>query len=199
MTVAVAVTVTVPVTVPARPTDPGGGGYDGGMPTITLAEFNTAPASVIVPELESILGSAPLADSVAAARPFRDVADLVAATSRLLDALSTEEVRDAVNAHPPIGGSVARGSRSADEQAGATESADLDVVRDLQPVYREKFGWNFLIRAAGRSSGQIRAELERRMSVGPDEEWAFSVDQLRAINELRLRGYVTDDTDDTDR
>lgn len=160
------------------------------MTTITLAGFNDAPADTVVPELETIFGSAPLAVSVADARPFASVDALVATASDLLDAQPEAEVLAAVNAHPPIGGTVAAGSRSATEQSGATESDDLDAVRTLQPTYREHFGWNFLIRAAGRSSAEIRAELERRLTVDPAEEWPFSVGQLGAINELRLRGYV---------
>lgn len=157
---------------------------------MTLDELNAAAADAVVAELESLFGSAPLAAAVADARPFASVDDLCAAASSLLAEQSDAEVLEAVNAHPPIGGTVAAGSRSASEQAGATESADLDAVRALQPTYREHFGWNFLIRAAGRSSTEIRAELERRLTVDPAEEWQFSIGQLDAINQLRLRGAV---------
>ena len=162
------------------------------MTTFTLADFNDAPAADVTPELEAVFGSAPLAVSVAGARPFTSVDALVDAASSLLAAQPESEVLAAVNAHPPIGGSVSAGSRSASEQAGATESADLDAVRELQPTYREHFGWNFLIKAAGRSSAEIRAELERRLTVDPAEEWLFSISQLDAINGLRLRGTVTE-------
>lgn len=162
------------------------------MTTFTLAEFNDAPADAVAAELETVFGSAPLAVSVAAARPFDSVDALCATASDLLAAQPEAEVRDAVNAHPPIGGTVAAGTRSASEQSAATESADLDVVRELQPTYREHFGWNFLIKAAGRSSAEIRAELERRLTADPAQEWPFSVGQLDAINQLRLRGTVTD-------
>ncbi|WP_297007335.1 2-oxo-4-hydroxy-4-carboxy-5-ureidoimidazoline decarboxylase [uncultured Corynebacterium sp.] len=161
------------------------------MTTFTLAAFNVAPAGTVVTELETILGSATLAAAVADARPFTSVDALVGAASALLAVQREADVLEAVNAHPPIGGAVTAGSRSASEQSGVVESADLDAVRDLQPAYREHFGWNFLIMATGRSSAEIRAELERRLTVDPADEWAFSVGQLDAINGLRLRGTVT--------
>ena len=168
------------------------------MTTLTLAEFNAAPAADLAAELENIFGSAPLAASVVAARPVDSVDALSATASDLLAAQPENEVLEAVNAHPPIGGTVAAGTRSAAEQSGAMESSDLDAVRELQPAYREHFGWNFLIRAAGRSSAEIRAELERRLTADPATEWPFSVGQLDAINDLRLRGFVTEQTDQTE-
>jgi len=96
--------------------------------------------------------------------------------------------------HPPIGATVAVGSRSAAEQAAAAEpagTADLNEVRRLQPLYRQRFGWNFLIRASGLSSADILSELRRRADLDESQEWAFTVEQLDAINQLRLRGVVT--------
>lgn len=165
----------------------------------TLDRFNTAPAAPLTAELTELFGSDALAAAVVGDRPYPTVDALCVAASDHLADLPRTDVLAAVDAHPPIGAAVSAGSRSASEQSSAVADAatdtgarDLEIVRHLQTVYRERFGWNFLIRAAGRSGATIRAELERRLTAGPDEEWEFSAGQLNDINLLRLRGAVTE-------
>ncbi|HCT13887.1 MAG TPA: decarboxylase, partial [Corynebacterium nuruki] len=68
---------------------------------------------------------------------------------------------------------------------------ELDALRDLQPRYREQFGWNYLVRAAGRSAREIRDDLLARLDNAPADEWPVTVANLDAINQLRLRGWIT--------
>jgi 2-oxo-4-hydroxy-4-carboxy-5-ureidoimidazoline decarboxylase len=166
-----------------------------GTMAFTVADFNAAPTDRLTPELTDIFGSPALAESVAASRPYDSVDQLCATASALLtaqDRESRQAVCDAVNAHPPIGGTVAAGTRSAGEQAAADGGEELDDLRELQPRYREHFGWNYLVRAAGRSSREIRDNLLARLDNPPADEWPVAVANLDAINQLRLRGWITD-------
>ncbi|MGO1380305.1 2-oxo-4-hydroxy-4-carboxy-5-ureidoimidazoline decarboxylase [Corynebacterium sp. AOP36-E1-14] len=165
--------------------------------TVTPEVFNTAPAAALVDRVAELFASRTLAASVVDARPFASVDALCAAASDLLRAQDDAGVLESVNAHPPIGGTVAAGSLSAAEQATAQDGAqdgdsELQALRNLQPTYREKFGWNFLIRAAGRDSRQILDNLVERLAREPQDEWPTVVDNLDAINQLRLRGFVTE-------
>ncbi len=160
----------------------------------TLADLNAAPVDRLTTDLADLFGSPALAESVAASRPYDSVDQLCATASALLTAQDRESRRtvcDAVNAHPPIGGKVAAGTRSASEQSAATGGAELDDLRELQPRYREHFGWNYLVRAAGRSAGEIRDNLLARLDNAPADEWPVTVANLDAINQLRLRGWIT--------
>ena len=159
-----------------------------------LADLNAAPVDRLTTDLADLFGSPALAESVAASRPYDSVDQLCATASALLTAQDRESRRtvcDAVNAHPPIGGTVAAGTRSASEQSAAAGGDELDDLRDLQPRYREHFGWNYLVRAAGRSAGEIRDNLLARLDNAPADEWPVTVANLDAINQLRLRGWIT--------
>lgn len=168
---------------------------------VTVTQFNTVPATELVDQLAGLFSSRPLAVAVAEARPFPSVDILCDTASVLLGQQDDDTILESVNDHPPIGGKVGAGTRSAAEQATAAanegENGEMTSIRNLQPTYREKFGWNFLIRAAGRDSRQILDNLVERIAHEPTEEWPIVVRHLDAINQLRLRDYVSDDAQDT--
>lgn len=165
-------------------------------PDFTVADLNAAPVGQLTAELADMFGSSALAESVVASRPFKDVDQLCDTASALLTRQDRDDrtaVLAAVNAHPPIGGTVTAGTRSAAEQSAAAGDGDaLDDLRDLQPRYREHFGWNYLVRAAGRSGAEIRDNLLARLGNAPEDEWPVAVANLDAVNQLRLRGWVTE-------
>lgn len=167
--------------------------------TVTVEEFNRVAAvdtAALVDRLAELFASRTLAAGLVDFRPFATVDALCATASVLLQEQDEAEILESVNAHPPIGGAVAAGSLSAAEQTAATEQGsaggELQALRNLQPTYRDKFGWNFLIRAAGRDSRQILDNLVERLAHEPEEEWPVVVDNLDAINQVRLRGFVSD-------
>lgn len=162
---------------------------------VTVEEFNRVPAAELVDRVAELFASRTLAAALVDVRPFATVDAVCATASVLFQEQDEAEVLESVNAHPPIGGTVTAGSLSAAEQTAATEQGsdegELQAIRNLQPTYRDKFGWNFLIRAAGRDSRQILDSLVERLSHEPEEEWPVVVDNLDAINQVRLRGFVS--------
>jgi 2-oxo-4-hydroxy-4-carboxy-5-ureidoimidazoline decarboxylase len=70
--------------------------------------------------------------------------------------------------------------------AGAATTA---AIADGNAAY-ERFGRVFLIRAAGRTPEQMRAELERRLGNDDETEAAEALDQLREIALLRLEATI---------
>jgi 2-oxo-4-hydroxy-4-carboxy-5-ureidoimidazoline decarboxylase len=71
--------------------------------------------------------------------------------------------------------------------------ADDDVRAALlegNRAYEERFGHVFLIRAAGRSPGEMLAELRRRLADDEAAERAEVTEQLAQITGLRVRGLV---------
>lgn len=163
--------------------------------------FNHAPERQAVSLLEPLFCSAQLAEQVVAARPFATADDAVDEMKELLRDLPEDAILESVNAHPPIGGSVEKGSLSESEQSAALgdQSAGgegggegggadpLTTIRALNEEYRGRFGYTFLIRAAGLTAGQILANLEQRLTNTPEAEWSEVLGNLAAINELRMR------------
>ncbi len=74
-----------------------------------------------------------------------------------------------------------------------------DAIAAGNAAYEERFGRVFLIRAAGRSPEQILAELRRRLGNDDDAEAREALGQLAEIAILRLRGSVTEVTEQVPR
>lgn len=138
-------------------------------------------------------------EAVVAGRPYADVDALAAYAGDLASAWSPQDLEAALHAHPRIGAKVAgdgaEATASRSEQGSMASAADDDVaaIAAGNAAYEERFGRVFLIRAAGRTPGEMRAELERRLSNDPDTETIEATRQLAEIALLRLRTTFADD------
>jgi 2-oxo-4-hydroxy-4-carboxy-5-ureidoimidazoline decarboxylase len=133
-------------------------------------------------------------DALVAERPYGDLERLLARADELAADWTGDEVLQALADHPRIGerhqGAAAAARLSAREQAGV-DPADTEVQARLlagNRAYEERFGWIFLVRAAGRSATEMLAELDRRLANDPATELEETGGQLREIAALRLRG-----------
>ena len=180
--------------------------------SIPLERFNTAADSLIVAMLEDLFCSRELAVRVVLARPFGSVEEAAEYADAALFRLPDEMVRDAVNAHPAIGGKVAPGSHSAKEQSqalasqagssaphrsgedqGAESTSDtLARIRQVSADYEQRFGYRYLVRAAGLSAADILADLTSRMGNDDVSEWLITRKNLASINDLRLHNAIAD-------
>ncbi|WP_431795943.1 2-oxo-4-hydroxy-4-carboxy-5-ureidoimidazoline decarboxylase [Microbacterium enclense] len=169
-----------------------------------LTAFNTADAgdaTAVVRVWADIPG---WVDAVVAGRPYADVDALAAYAGNLAATWSPADLEQALHAHPRIGARVsgedAEAAASRREQAAMSTAADEDVaaIAAGNAAYEERFGRVFLIRAAGRTPSEIRAELERRLGNAPDAETLEATRQLAEIALLRLRGAVTDEPEGTE-
>lgn len=138
-------------------------------------------------------------DAIVAGRPYASVEALASYAGDLASAWSPDDLEAALHAHPRIGAKVsgegAEAAASRREQ-GSMASADDDDVAAIaagNAAYEERFGRVFLIRAAGRTPGEMRAELERRLDNDPATETIEATRQLAEIALLRLRTTFADD------
>jgi len=96
---------------------------------------------------------------------------------------------EAFAAHPRIGelgGGSADWSRQ--EQAGvgtAGQEVQAAIARG-NAAYEDRFGYVFLISAAGRDAEEILADLRARLANDPDTELQVAADQHRRITRLRI-------------
>lgn len=129
------------------------------------------------------------AAAMAARRPYGSVDAVQRTAERLWWELDEEDWLQAFQAHPRIGersdgsGRSARWSRG--EQAGVGGRA-VRRLAEANREYEERFGYLFVICAAGRDGDEILGELEERMRNDPPDELQIAAGEQAEITRLRL-------------
>jgi 2-oxo-4-hydroxy-4-carboxy-5-ureidoimidazoline decarboxylase len=156
----------------------------------TIADFNATAAETATREVLACCESTTFAKLITEGRPYRDADTLHAAIATAFEALTWDDIVEAMNAHPRIGART--GGLSAAEQAGAT-AADAAVRQALaagNEAYERRFGHVFLICATGLSGQDMLAALHQRLGNTPQTEQAVVRHELLKITRLRLRKLV---------
>jgi len=135
------------------------------------------------------------------ARPFKNLDELIVAADRIWWSLDPDDWLEAFQSHPKIGEKKAAAAVaveaqrwSEDEQSNIRNSEQhvFDKLAELNEAYEEKFGYIFIICAAGKTSEEIMAVLHRRLQNKPDEELRIAVGEQAKITDLRLRKLLAD-------
>jgi 2-oxo-4-hydroxy-4-carboxy-5-ureidoimidazoline decarboxylase len=162
---------------------------------VSVDGFNALPEAEATRRLLSCLGVSRWAAEVAGGRPYADLTQLTARASAAAAELSDDELDQALAGHPRIGERAGAGHEvefSRREQSGV-DHGDPDItaaLTDGNRAYEQRFDRVFLIRAAGRSSNEILAELRRRLGNDDETERGETVAALREIALLRLKDVV---------
>ncbi|NQX12180.1 OHCU decarboxylase [Microbacteriaceae bacterium VKM Ac-2855] len=151
-----------------------------------LAAWDAAAPAEATAQLTTVLDIPSWVATLVAARPFGDSATLVQLAERT--PWTDAELRSAVAGRPRLGGSIpASNPFSAGEQLSVNADRErAESIAALTVDYEQRFGMIFLIRAAGRSSADVLAELIRRLGNDSDTELAEVSRELREITLLRL-------------
>jgi 2-oxo-4-hydroxy-4-carboxy-5-ureidoimidazoline decarboxylase len=130
-----------------------------------------------------------------ARRPFGSQLALRTAARDLWFALDGEDWREAFSHHPKIGDRESLQRRfaatwhlSEGEQEGVAGASD-DVLTELAEAnraYEEKFGFIFIVRAAGRTASEMLMLLRARLDNDPRTELQAAAAQQAEITALRL-------------
>jgi 2-oxo-4-hydroxy-4-carboxy-5-ureidoimidazoline decarboxylase len=127
-------------------------------------------------------------EDVASRAPFGTLQELLAVASAAASPLSPDEIDEAIAHHPRIGekpvGQGTSQEMSRSEQGASTEFAEEIAAGNA--AYEQRFGRVFIIRAAGRTRGEILDELTRRLQLDDAIEIQIVGEQLRDIALLRL-------------
>ena len=152
-----------------------------------LDELNALDDAAAVRELRRCCGSTRWAQQMAAARPFADEAAMIGCADAIWWSLDAQDWLEAFSAHPKIGGPTTTGW-SAQEQSGMDHAAAAisDRLESGNREYEARFGYIFIICAAGKSAAEMLAALERRLGNAPDREMGIAAAEQHAITRLRL-------------
>lgn len=169
---------------------------------MTLDQLNGMPDDEARAALEPCCGSRTWAWRMAAGRPYRNRAGLLAAAERVGDKLKNTDWLEAFAAHPRIGDREALRVKFAttaawagEEQRGAAVApeATLDALAEGNRAYEEKFGYIFIVCASGKSADQMLELLRGRLANDADTELVNASREQRAITRLRLEKLLERD------
>lgn len=146
-----------------------------------LTEFNTTD---VRPLLTDCLAVPRWVDAVLAGRPYAGLDELQAAADL---PLTSDEIRQAMAAHPRIGEKPA-GGWAHSEQSGV-DNADAFAAANAE--YEARFGHVYLVCASGRSGEELLKNLRERLGNAPETELAIAGRELLKIAALRLAKAVT--------
>ena len=145
-----------------------------------LAAWNALDAPSAAETILPCNGSRAWADQLAALRPFQTAFDLTCTADIVWRALPASDWQQAFDSHQRIG-----------ETPTSTAEA---VLAAASAAYEEKFGRIFIVHTTGRSTEEILAILQRRLSNDPPTELREAVEQQRQITQLRLRKWLAAST-----
>lgn len=138
-------------------------------------------------------GRTPLVERLFARRPFTSYEALLEEARAACAALSEEQKREVLNAHPRIGApreELRRRSRLSFAEQGygreraqesTTESAVSRAMARLNESYETRFGFRFVVFVKGRSRAALLPVLRARLSRRPEEELETGLSELLAI------------------
>lgn len=160
-----------------------------------LDRLNALPAEDAERELRTCCGSREWARRMAAARPFRDAAELFERADAVWRDLEEADWREAFRSHPKIGEKKAEAGQtnreqawSAGEQAGIQTAADAtrQALAEGNRAYEERFGYIYIVCATGRTADEMLALLQQRLQNDPQTEIRVAAEEQRKITRIRL-------------
>jgi OHCU decarboxylase len=165
-------------------------------PNFELASLNSISSCEAEAEFRKCCGSSNWAQQMVTTRPYNSLDELIAAADRVWWSLDSQDWLDAFHSHPKIGEKKAAAATTAEaqkwseaEQSGIRNAAHetLGALAELNQAYEEKFGYIFIVCAAGKSSEAMLAILRERLENNPNDELRIAAAEQAKITELRLR------------
>lgn len=162
-----------------------------------LAGFNALPRAEAERELLACCAAPSWAASVAAGRPYPDVAGLCRAADAATAAMTWPEVGEALAAHPRIGerpgGHGREAAWSRREQSGVDDvDAGLrTALAEANRAYEDRFGHIYLVFATGKSPAEMLELAQARLGNDDASERLVVQEELAKIARLRVERLVS--------
>lgn len=146
-------------------------------------------------QLRACCGARRWIEGMLAARPFGSAARAHEEADRVWSGLGPADWLEAFDHHPRIGErktvapqDTTAAARSSNEQEQVTKAA-AEVKKQLAQVnveYERRFGFIYIVSAAGRGAEELLAIARERMHNDRDAELRVAAEELRKIMQLRL-------------
>jgi 2-oxo-4-hydroxy-4-carboxy-5-ureidoimidazoline decarboxylase len=169
-----------------------------------LLRWNNAPLEAGAIQILPCCGSIAWARAMAARRPLRDEAALMAASDEAWRSLTESDWREAFNSHPRIGESNAphpspqpspvqpSSAWAMEEQKEVADAGDTVKIALGQGnrEYERRFGRIFIVCATGKSATELLEILRRRLQNDAGTELYEAAEQQRQITRIRLKKWL---------
>ena len=139
--------------------------------------------------LAGCCGSARWVDAMLARRPFGSMTALVESADSIWRGLSEADWLEAFRHHPKIGDRSAQGIAKQEQSGTASAPAAISLeLAEANREYEARFGYIFIICAAGKSAESMLESLRNRLRNDPPTEIRTAAEEQLKITQLRLEG-----------
>lgn len=161
-----------------------------------LEQLNRAAKEKSKSNFLNCCGSQNWAQKMTEARPFSNVAALLNQAKQIWQSLDTKDWLEAFAAHPKIGSRQTAPKQQAQsvewsnaEQAGTQAATDsvLDALAEANRLYKERFGFIFIVCATGKSAEEMLDLCRERLNNNTNTEIRIAADEQIKITEIRLK------------
>ena len=165
-----------------------------------LARINIASNADASAALSDCCGSREWVRRMLARRPFESPEELYNVAGQVWNGLRNEHWLEAFRHHPQIGSNNAEQKQSrtakawsASEQsaAGGASTDAKEQLAAANRVYERKFGFIFIVCAAGKATEEILALLNQRLRNSSSVEIRVAAEEQRKITRVRLEKLLT--------
>jgi 2-oxo-4-hydroxy-4-carboxy-5-ureidoimidazoline decarboxylase len=166
---------------------------------LSLSELNAMDRSAFVSQIGWVYEHSPwVAEEAWEDRPFSTMDDLCAAMERAVESATPERQLALIQAHPDLVGRLSAASEltpaSRSEQAGAglhqLTIAETELLAHNNALYREKFGFPFVLCVRLNNAGAILESFSERQENSLAEEIGVALAEISKIARLRLADAI---------
>ena len=161
---------------------------------MNVPQLNAADTEQAQGALLRCCGSVRWAERMSRLRPFADESALQEAAENTWWSLSESDWLQAFAAHPKIGERTSGNRWSSEEQRGMNPASmtTFELISKLNLAYERKFGWIFIVCAAGKTAEEMLQALEDRLTNSPMEEIQIAAGEQAKITRLRLEKLLAE-------
>ena len=162
---------------------------------MTLESLNSLTISDANEQFETCCGAANWVEKMNQNRPFQNKDDLYQKAESIWYSLSSKDWLEAFTHHPKIGNIDSLRKKfhntksiSEDEQSGINDAAEstLKDLAESNQLYKDKFGFIFIICAKGKSTSEMLALIKTRINNNANAEMLNAAEEQNKITQLRL-------------
>jgi 2-oxo-4-hydroxy-4-carboxy-5-ureidoimidazoline decarboxylase len=161
---------------------------------MTIADFDKLDRESKKKLLFQCCGSTAWVERMLSIPPADDLIDLFEDAEEIWYTLKENDWKEAFSQHPKIGDVESlRKKFAADEFASGEQSGivgaseqTLHALAEGNKAYEEKFGYIFIVSAAGKSAIEMVGILTARLRNKPETEITIAMDEQNKITRLRL-------------
>jgi 2-oxo-4-hydroxy-4-carboxy-5-ureidoimidazoline decarboxylase len=132
-------------------------------------------------------------------RPFSTIEDLHTAMERVVQSATPQRQLELIQAHPDLAGhrgsqsELTIASRREQAEAGFTQLAanEAEQMERNNALYREKFGFPFIVCARLNTTGTIREAFAKRLENSRPKEIGVALEEISKIGRLRLADAIS--------